>query len=83
MDQNFTPIALARNLGITFDKNKNFRQHISQLCHFCFYHIRDVGRIRRYLPLSVAKTIATSLFSSRLDHCNSLGYIIILLSMIS
>ena len=37
-----------------------------------FYHIRDLRRIRRYLPVSVAKTIATALVTSRLDYCNSL-----------
>ena len=40
----------------------------------CFYHIRDLRRIRRFLSLSVAKTIATALVSSRLDYCNSLLY---------
>ncbi|KAK2161424.1 hypothetical protein NP493_1585g00016 [Ridgeia piscesae] len=39
-----------------------------------FYHIRDLRRIRRFLSLSVAKTIATALVSSRLDYCNSLLY---------
>ena len=40
----------------------------------CFYHIRDLRRIRRFLSLSVAKAIATALVSSRLDYCNSLLY---------
>ena len=34
--------------------------------------IRDLRCIRRYISLSVAKTIATALASSRLDYCNSL-----------
>ena len=34
-------------------------------------HIRDFASIRRYLPLSVAKSIATALVTSRLDCCNS------------
>ena len=72
LSQNITPAASARNLGVTFDKNFNFRQHISQMCHCCFYHIHDLHRIRRYMSLSVAKTIATALVSSRLDYCNSL-----------
>ena len=36
------------------------------------YHIRDLRRIRRYISLSFAKTIATALVSSILDYCNSL-----------
>ena len=54
--------------------NFNFKKHISKTCRCCFYHIRDLRRIRRFLSLSVAKTIATALVSSRLDYCNSLLY---------
>jgi len=38
------------------------------------YHIRDLHLIRRYISLSVAKTIATALITSRLDYGNSLLY---------
>ena len=49
-------------------------KNISKTCRCCLYHIRDLRRIRRFLSLSVAKTIATALVSSRLDYCNSLLY---------
>ena len=42
------------------------------ICKSCFYHIRDLRRIRRHIPLSTAKTISNALISSRLDYCNSL-----------
>ena len=58
-----TPAASGLNLGVTFDENFNFKQHILKTCRCCFYHIRFV-----------AKTIATALVSSRLDYCNSLVY---------
>ncbi|KAK2186163.1 hypothetical protein NP493_212g05008 [Ridgeia piscesae] len=35
---------------------------------------RSFGRIRPFISLSIAKTIATALVSSRLDYCNSLLY---------
>ncbi|KAK2192605.1 hypothetical protein NP493_26g06024 [Ridgeia piscesae] len=60
------------NLGVTFDEH--FKQHISKTCRCCFYHIHDLRHIRRFISLSVAKTIATALVSSRLDYCNSLIY---------
>ena len=59
---------------ILFDESFNFKQHISKTCRCCFYHIRDLRRIRRFVSLSVAKTTATALVSSRLDYCNSLLY---------
>ena len=39
-----------------------------------FYHIRDLRRIRRYISLSVVKTIAIALVTSRLDNWKSLLY---------
>jgi len=63
---------ILRNLGVTFDSDFNFRKHVSLTCRFCFYHIRDLRHILRYISLSVAKTIATALIDSRLDYCNSL-----------
>ena len=42
------------------------------MCKSCFYHIRDIRRIRRHIPLSTAKAIPNALISSRLDYCNSL-----------
>ena len=74
LSQSITPATSVLNLGVTFDENFNFKQHISKTCRCCFYHIRDLRRIRRFLSLSVAKTIATALVSSRLDYGNSLLY---------
>ena len=62
----------ARNLGVIFDKNFNFRSHISAICSSCIYHIRDLRRIRRHLDLDSAKLHANVLVSSRFDYCNSL-----------
>ena len=68
------PAKSARNLGVIFDKNFTFLSHISAVCSSCFYHIRDLRRIRRHLDLDSAKLLATALVSSRLDYCNSLLY---------
>ena len=38
----------------------------------CFYHIRDLRRIRKSLSLDLAKQIAVAFVSSKLDYCNSL-----------
>ena len=61
-----------RNLGVLFDSDFSFHKHVSDICKSCFYHIRDLHRIRRHIPSSTAKTITNSLISSRLDYCNSL-----------
>ena len=64
----------ARNLGITFDSNLSVHQHIGYLSKFCFYHIRDLRRIRSTMDFDTSRTIATSLVHSKLDYCNSLYY---------
>ena len=55
------PSDTVRNIGDVFDNDKS-----------CFYHIRDLRRIRRHISMYTAKTISTALISSRLDYCNSL-----------
>ena len=72
MNEPTQPSKTARNLGVTFDQNFNFKSHISKVCSSCYYHIRDLRRIRKHLNLEQAKTLATSLIMSRLDYCNSL-----------
>ena len=66
------PEKSARNLGVIFDKNFNFRSHFSAICSSCTYHIWDLRRIRRHLDLGSAKLLANALVSSRLDYCNLL-----------
>ena len=72
LSKSITPAASVLNLGVTFDEHFNYKQHISKTCRCCFYHIRDLRRIRRFISLSVAKTIATALLTSILGYCNSL-----------
>ena len=74
MDVETNPAKSARNLGVIFDHDFNFRSHIGQVCRSCFYHMRDIRRIRRYLSLENAKTLAHAMVTSRLDYCNSLLY---------
>ena len=47
------PSDTARNLGVVFDSNFNFRQHVSQIYKSCFYHIRDLRRIRRQISIYI------------------------------
>ena len=65
------PVKSARDLGVIFDKNFNFRSHISAICSSCIYHMWDLRRIHHHLDLDSAKLLANALVSSCLDHCNS------------
>ena len=61
-----------RNLGVTFESDMNMNKHISKVTSTCYYHLRNIAHIRRYLTPSAAESIIHSLISSRLDYCNSL-----------
>ena len=58
------PVTSARTLGIIFDSNPSFNHHIKSLSKFCFYHIRDLRRIRSSLNFETAHTIATAHLTS-------------------
>ena len=68
------PSASARNLGFIFDSNLTLADQISPVSRSCFYHIRDLRRIRPVLDFTTAQSIGTSFVHSRLDYCNSLYY---------
>jgi len=74
LGSDLSPAEKVRNLGVIFDSEFSFSDHISSLKKSCLYHMRDLSRIRRHLSTSMATTLANALVSSRLDYCNSLFY---------
>jgi hypothetical protein len=67
-----TPTEKVRNLGVIFDSEFNFSAHVMAVCKACYYHIRDIARIRKFLPKPALITLSNALVSSRIDYCNSL-----------
>ena len=55
-----TPLHIVHNLGVIFNSDFNLRKYVSLTCRSCFYHIRDINRICRYIALLVAKVFITS-----------------------
>ena len=73
-DASVCPSPSARNLGFIFDAHLSFSDQISSLARSCFYHIRDLRRIRPVLDFSTAHIIGTSLVHSKLDYCMRLRF---------
>jgi len=69
-----TPSTSARNLGVTFNSDLSFKEHISSTCQISFLHIRQLRQIRHLLDFNSAIALANSLVTSRLDYCNSLFF---------
>ena len=63
-----------KTLGIILDNRLTFDTHVASICASCFFHIRAFQHIRPNLTQDMAKSVAVSLISSRLDYCNSLLY---------
>jgi hypothetical protein len=61
-----------KTLGVTLDCNMTMRQQINSVCSSCFYVLRQIGFIRRFLNYTTTRQLVQSLVISRLDYCNSL-----------
>ena len=60
------------NLGAVFDPSMNMSAHLSKVVKSANYHLRNIGRIRKYLTSESTKGAIISLVTSRLDYCNAL-----------
>ena len=67
-----SPAQSVRNLGVVFDSNFSFSDHVSQVIKSTRVHVRDLYRIRPLLDLNTSVLLANAMVSSRLDYCNSL-----------
>ncbi len=59
---------VAKNLSVWFDSNLSFEQNTTKLVQTCFYHLRNISRIRSILSLKDAEAILHTLISSRLNY---------------
>ena len=48
--------------------------HVNAVCQSCFFHLRNIGFICKYLTYDAAKIIIHAFVVSKLDCCNSLLY---------
>ena len=55
------------NLGAVFDLNINMSAQVS-----ANYHLRNIGKIRKFLNTDTTKSAIVSLLTSHLDYCNGL-----------
>ena len=55
-----------------FDKHLTNEKQVSAIVKSCYFHICNIGRIRRFITTSACKTLVNSLVTSRLDYGNTL-----------
>ena len=67
-----SPSDTARNLGVIFDSNLDFKSHISSICRSSSFQIRQLRQVRSSLDKKSAIILANALVQSKVDYCNSL-----------
>lgn len=66
------PSQEARNLGVVFDADFNFKTHVRGVTKTAFYHLRNISKVRPFLSLSQTERLMHAFITSRLDYCNAL-----------
>ncbi len=67
-----TPSSLVRNLGVIFDDQLTFTDHIAKTAWFCRFVLHNNRKIRPFLTEHATQLLVQALVISRLDYCNAL-----------
>ncbi len=59
-------------LGATFDTQFSVSAQVTNTVRVCNFHLRQLGRIRKYISASACHAAVQALIISRLDYCNVL-----------
>ncbi len=61
-----------RNLGVIFDNQLTFKEHIAKTARSCRFALHNIRKIRPFLTEHAAQLLVQALVVSRLDYCNAL-----------
>ncbi|CAM4675241.1 unnamed protein product [Leuciscus chuanchicus] len=67
-----TPSGPVRNLGVIFDDQLTFIDHISKTARSCRFALHNIRKIRPFLTEHATQLLVQALVISRLDYCNAL-----------
>ena len=62
----------SRNLGVILDSSLTMVSQVNSVTKICYYHIKRISKIRKFLTQDAAKSLVHAHVTSRLDYCNSL-----------
>ncbi len=66
------PSTSVRNLGVIFDDQLTFKEHIAKTARSCRFALHNIRKIRPFLTEHAAQLLVQALVISRLDYCNAL-----------
>ncbi len=67
-----TPSSSVINLGVIFDDQLTFKDHIAKTARSCRFALHNIRKIRPFLREHAAQLLVQALVISRLDYCNAL-----------
>ncbi len=70
-----TPSASVRNLGVFFDDQLIFKEHIAMTARSCRFALHNIRNIRPFLTEHAAQLLVQALVISRLDYSSSWTFI--------
>ena len=59
-------------LGFTFDCHLTMNAHVSNIARTCYFELRRLASIRRFLTSTATATLVSAFVLSTIDYCNSL-----------
>ena len=74
LGNSISPTNKVKNLGVTYNCGYTFASHITKVCHACYYHLKDLRHIQKFLSVETAALLANSMISNQIDYCHSLLY---------
>ena len=61
-----------KNLGFTLDCHLTVNAHVSNIARTCYFELRRLASIRRFLTSTANATLVSAFVLSRIEYCNSL-----------
>ena len=61
-----------KNLGFTLDCHLTMNAHVSNIARTCYFVLRRLASIRRFLTSTATATLVSAIVLPRIDYCNSL-----------
>ena len=61
-----------KNLGFTLDSHPTTNAHVSNIAWICYFELRRLASIRRFLTSTATATLVSAFVLTRIDYCSSL-----------
>jgi len=71
-DHKVSTSSSAKNLGVILDPHLTMDKHVSKICQTSSHHLRNIGKLRKYMSKESLEKVTHAFISSRLDYNNSL-----------